>query len=63
VPRCGLFEGDEPVVRLLDGEALSLQACGDGLGDGSLVLDDQDAGFVAHPSRVESRWEGPAQML
>jgi len=55
--------GGEPVVHLVDGEALGLQARGDGLGDGSLVLDDQDAGFVAHPSSVESGWEGAAQML
>jgi hypothetical protein len=40
VPRGSPFEGGESVVRLVDGEALSLQARGDGLGDGSLVLDD-----------------------
>jgi hypothetical protein len=50
-------------VHLVDREALSLQARSDGLGDGSLVLDDQDAGFVAHPSSVESGWERAAQML
>jgi hypothetical protein len=50
-------------VHLVNGEALSLQTQGDGLGDGSLVLDDQDAGFVAHLWSVERGWEGTAQML
>jgi hypothetical protein len=58
VPRCSPFESGEPVVRLVDGEALSLQTRGDGLRDGSLVLDDQDAGFVAHTLERRERLGG-----
>ena len=36
--------GDEPVVHLLDVEALGTQPGGHRLGDGPLVLDDQDPG-------------------
>jgi hypothetical protein len=50
-------------MHLVDGEALSLQTRRDGLGDGWLVLDDQDAGFVAHPPSVESSAQGAAQVL
>src|SRR5665647_906016 len=58
VPRGSPFEGCEPVMHLVDGEALSLQARGDGLGDGSLVLDDQDAGFCGSPLERRERLGG-----
>ena len=63
IPRGSLLERGEPVVHLVDREVLGRQARGDGLGDGAFVLDDEDAGLVAHASRVGERGDGAAQKL